>query len=212
LTFLDGWFWTFYVIALVPGVILHEVMHGFVANAFGDPTAKEAGRLTLNPIRHIDPFGTIILPGILVAASVLGFGGIVFGYAKPVPVNSSNLRSPRHQMLAVALAGPFTNLLLAGLGAVLIQAAQPVTFRTAQFAVAWVLLNVVVFVFNMLPLPPLDGSELIAWVLPGPARTVYRRISPYGFAILFVILFAFPAVLSGVMDPVIETLLGVLLG
>ena len=212
MTFFDGWFWTFYVIALVLGVILHEVMHGVVANAFGDPTAKEAGRLTLNPIRHIDPFGTIILPGILVAASALGTGGIVFGYAKPVPVNSSNLRNPRHQMLAVSLAGPFTNLLLAGLGALLIQAAQPVSFRTFQFAAAWVLLNVVVFVFNMLPLPPLDGSELVAWILPGPARTVYRRISPYGFAILFVILFAFPTVLSGVMDPVIETLLSVLLG
>jgi Zn-dependent protease len=211
LNLIDGWFWAFYVIALIPGIILHEVMHGVVANAFGDPTAKEAGRLTLNPIRHVDPFGTIILPGLLVAASAFGGTGIVFGYAKPVPVNSSKLRSPRHQMLAVALAGPFTNLVLAGIVALVIQAAQPVSFRPFQFAAAWVLINVFLFVFNMLPLPPLDGSELIAWVLPRPARTVYRRISPYGFAILFIVLFAFPTVLSGVMDPVIDTLLRVLI-
>jgi Zn-dependent protease len=208
----DGWTIAFFVIALVPGVILHEVMHGVVANAFGDPTAREAGRLTLNPIRHVDPFGTIVLPGILLALSAFGGTGIVFGYAKPVPVNSSRLRSPRNHMLLVALAGPFTNLVLAGIAALVIQAAQPVSFRTAEFVVIWVLTNVVLFVFNMIPLPPLDGSELIAWALPRRARAVYRRISPYGFAILFLLLFAFPTFLSGVMDPVIETLLRVLLG
>jgi Zn-dependent protease len=212
LTFIDGWFWTFYVIALVPGVILHELMHGVVANAFGDPTAKEAGRLTLNPIRHVDPFGTIILPGLLLAASAFGGSPIVFGYAKPVPVNSAKLGNPRTHMLLVALAGPFTNLVLAGLAAGVIQIAQPLGFRTAQFAFAWVLLNLVVFVFNMIPLPPLDGSELIAWALPRQARAVYRSLSPYGFAVLLLVLLAFPTVLSGVMNPVIETLLGVLLG
>jgi Zn-dependent protease len=207
----DGWTIAFFVIALVPGVILHELMHGVVANAFGDPTAKEAGRLSLNPIRHVDPFGTVILPGLLLAASAFGGPGIVFGYAKPVPVNSAKLRNPRPQMLLVALAGPFTNLILAAAAALAIQAAQPVAFRTAQFAVIWVLTNVVLFVFNMIPLPPLDGSELIASVLPGRVRAVYRSLSPYGFAVLFLVLLAFPTVLSGVMDPVIETLLRVLL-
>jgi Zn-dependent protease len=209
---LDGWMIAFFAIALIPGVILHEVMHGAVANAFGDPTAREAGRLTLNPIRHVDPFGTIILPGLLLAASALGGTGIVFGYARPVPVNPARLRNPRNHMLLVALAGPFTNLVLAGMAALVIQAVQPVGFRTAQLAVVWVLTNVVLFVFNMIPLPPLDGSELIAWALPRGPRAVYRRVSPYGFAILFVILFAFPTVLSGVMDPVIDTILRVLLG
>src|ERR687891_2391666 len=104
----DGWTAAFVILTLVPAVVLHEVSHAATAAAFGDPTARQAGRLTLNPIRHIDPFGTIILPGILVAASALGTGGIVFGYAKPVPVNSSNLRNPRHQMLALSVARPFT--------------------------------------------------------------------------------------------------------
>jgi Zn-dependent protease len=208
----DAWTIAFFIIALVPGVILHEVMHGVAANAFGDPTAKEAGRLTLNPIRHIDPFGTIILPGVLLAASALSGTGIVFGYAKPVPVNPTKLRSPRNQMLLVSLAGPFTNLALAGIAALLFQAAQPpVAFRIIHFAVIWVLTNLVLFVFNMVPIPPLDGSELIAWALPRRARVVYRSISPYGFPILFVILVAFPTVLSNVMDPVIDTLLRVLL-
>jgi Zn-dependent protease len=208
----DGWTIAFFVIALVPGVIFHELMHGVVANAFGDPTAREAGRLSLNPIRHVDPFGTIVLPGILLAASAVGGPGIVFGYAKPVPVNSAKLRNPRTHMLMVALAGPFTNLVLAGVAALLIQAAQPVSLRTAQLAVIWVLTNVVLFVFNMIPMPPLDGSELVAWALPRRARAVYRRLSPYGFAALFLLLVLFPTVLSGVMDPVIETLLRVLLG
>jgi Zn-dependent protease len=208
----DGWTIAFFVIALVPGVILHELMHGVVANAFGDPTAGEAGRLSLNPIRHVDPFGTIILPGMLLAASAIGGPGIVFGYAKPVPVNSGRLRNPRSHMLLVALAGPFTNLVLAGLAALLIQIVQPATLRTAQFAVIWVLTNVVLFVFNMIPLPPLDGSELIARVLPRRALAVYRSLSPYGFAVLFLLLLAFPTVLSGVMGPVIQTLLRVLLG
>jgi Zn-dependent protease len=209
---LDGWTIAFFVIALVPGVILHELMHGVVANAFGDPTARDAGRLSLNPIRHIDPFGTIILPGLLLAASAIGGPGIVFGYAKPVPVNSGKLRNPRTHMLWVALAGPFTNLALAGLAALVIQIAQPVDLRPAQLAVIWVLTNVVLFVFNMIPLPPLDGSELIAWALPRRARAVYRSLSPYGFAVLFLLLLAFPTVLSGVMDPIIETVLRVLLG
>jgi Zn-dependent protease len=208
----DGWIIAFFVIALVPGVILHELMHGVVANAFGDPTAREAGRLSLNPIRHVDPFGTIVLPGILLAASAVGGPGIVFGYAKPVPVNSAKLRNPRTHMLMVALAGPFTNLVLGGVAALLIQAAQPISLRTAQFAVIWVLTNVVLFVFNMIPMPPLDGSELVAWALPRRARAVYRRLSPYGFAVLFLLLVLFPTVLSGVMDPVIGTLLRVLLG
>jgi Zn-dependent protease len=209
---LDGWTIAFFVIALAPGVILHELMHGVVANALGDPTAREAGRLSLNPIRHIDPFGTIILPGLLLAASAIGGPGIVFGYAKPVPVNSGKLRNPRTHMLLVALAGPFTNLVLAGLAAALIQIAQPLGFRTAQLGVIWVLTNVVLFVFNMIPLPPLDGSELIAWVLPGKARAIYRSLSPYGFAVLFLLLLAFPTVLSRVMNPIIDTLFRALLG
>src|SRR4051794_5561177 len=141
--------------ALIPSVILHEIMHGVVALFFGDDTAKQAGRLTLNPIAHIDPFGTVILPAILVLV-----GATPFGWAKPVPVNLSRLRNPRNNGLLVSLAGPATTLTLVALAPVALRVFRP------EGDVREVLLflgfaNVILAVFNMIPIPPLDGSSLI---------------------------------------------------
>ena len=205
----DGWTAAFVILSLIPAVVLHEVSHAAVAAAFGDPTARQAGRLTLNPIRHVDPFGTVILPGLLILLALLGMGsGVVFGYAKPVPVNSAKLRRPRLHMLLVSLAGPVTNAILA-VGAVLaLRGTALVSFRTAQFLVVWILVNTVLTVFNLLPLPPLDGAELVAVALPDRLRTAWRGVAGrFGAVALLVILLAFPAVIDRVITPVVDALL-----
>src|SRR5919106_5915702 len=127
--------------------------------ALGDPTARQAGRLTLNPIRHVDPFGTVILPGLLIVLALLGTGsGVVFGYAKPVPVNSAKLRRPRLHMLLVSLAGPITNAVLAATAVLVLPGTTPLSFPTAPFLVVWIVVHTLLTVFNPLPMPPLDGS------------------------------------------------------
>ena len=205
----DGWTAAFVVLALVPAVVLHEVSHAAVASAFGDPTARQAGRLTLNPIRHVDPFGTVILPGLLILLALLGTGsGVVFGYAKPVPVNSAKLRRPRLHMLLVSLAGPVTNALLA-VGAVLVlRGTALLSFRTAQFLVVWIVINSVLTVFNLLPMPPLDGSELVAVALPDRLRAAWRGVAGrFGAVALLVILLTFPSVIDRLVTPVVDALL-----
>jgi Zn-dependent protease len=205
----DGWTAAFVVLALVPAVVLHEVSHAAVASAFGDPTARQAGRLTLNPIRHVDPFGTVILPGLLILLALLGTGsGVVFGYAKPVPVNSAKLRRPRLHMLLVSLAGPVTNALLA-VGAVLVlRGTALLSFRTAQFLVVWIVINSVLTVFNLLPMPPLDGSELVAVALPDRLRASWRGVAGrFGAVALLVVLLTFPAVIDRLVTPVVDALL-----
>jgi Zn-dependent protease len=174
----------------VPSIILHEISHGWVANAFGDDTAKRAGRLTLNPLVHIDPLGTLIVPALL---SLTSFG--VFGWAKPVPVNVGRLRSPRNEGLLVSLAGPATNAVLAAVfGVVFVQVVRsglPVgSTSTAQWsAVAQIvffasLLNVGLFVFNMIPIPPLDGSVLFERLLPARYWPTYLKYRQYTMPIL----------------------------
>lgn len=205
----DGWTAAFVVLALVPAVVLHEVSHAAVASAFGDPTARHAGRLTLNPIRHVDPFGTVILPGLLILLALLGTGsGVVFGYAKPVPVNSAKLRRPRLHMLLVSLAGPVTNALLA-VGAVLVlRGTALLSFRTAQFLVVWIVINSVLTVFNLLPMPPLDGSELVAVALPDRLRAAWRGVAGrFGAVALLVVLLTFPSVIDRLVTPVVDALL-----
>lgn len=159
----------YYVIALIIAIVTHEVAHGYVAYLCGDTTAKLAGRLTLNPIRHVDPFGSIILPGILLLS-----GLPTFGYAKPVPVNIQRLRRPRNQSVLVALAGPGVNLLWLGL-AVLVGHLTGCTwsgtcvgtpFLIVRLCVAFAVVNVSLAVFNLLPIPPLDGSALVERLLP----------------------------------------------
>jgi Zn-dependent protease len=214
LALLDGWGIGFIAGALLVGLVLHEFMHAATATAFGDPTAREAGRLTLNPIRHIDPFGTVILPGLLLLLAATGTGsGAVFGYAKPVPVRMGRLRRPRIHSLLVSLAGPATNLVLGLLGAVILRSlSTPVGPRVLQFLLLWILVNLVVGAFNVLPVPPLDGSEIIAAALPERLRRGwYGFVRQFGFVILLLILVAFPQVLDGMIRPILDFLVGVAL-
>jgi Zn-dependent protease len=204
---------------VVPSIILHEVSHGLVALWFGDDTAKRAGRLTLNPVPHIDPFGTIILPAILTLS-----GAGAFGYAKPVPVDVSRLRSPRNQGLVVSLAGPFTNLLLVAASVVWLRfVRRPSTLfsvindptRAAVvdrlvFYLGYV--NVILATFNMLPLPPLDGSAIVERLLPRRWWPTWLQIRQYAMPGLLIIVLLLPGVLNRVFAPALRlwgrTLLG----
>ena len=171
---------------IVPSIILHEVSHGWVANAFGDDTAKRAGRLTLNPIVHVDPVGTLIVPALL---SLAGAG--VFGWAKPVPVNTSRLHSPRNQGVLVSLAGPATNAVLAAISAVVfIKVIRPGLSAfggistSAQIVFYIGLVNVWLCIFNLIPIPPLDGSVLFERLLPARYWPTYLRYRQYTMPII----------------------------
>jgi Zn-dependent protease len=175
----------------VPSIILHEVSHGWVARAFGDDTAARAGRLSLNPFLHVDPVGTLIVPALLALG---GFG--VFGWAKPVPVNNARLRSPRNQGVLVALAGPATNALLAGIGAVLfIEFFRNTVLLTgvlslpAEIVFLFSLGNIGLMAFNLVPIPPLDGSVLFERLLPRRYWPTYLRIRPYTMMIVMGLVF-----------------------
>jgi Zn-dependent protease len=189
---------------VVPSIILHELAHGVTALAFGDDTAKRAGRLTLNPIRHIDPLGTLVLPGVLALA---GLGA--FGYAKPVPINPARMRSPRNDALVVSLAGPATNLALAGVSILVLRWARPAgTARLVDFVVAnfgvgalnstdrviYVLgfVNVTLAVFNALPIPPLDGSAVVARLLPPAALPAWYSFQRYAMPVLLLLVLLHP--------------------
>jgi Zn-dependent protease len=207
---LDGWGAVFAIITLLIGLVLHEVMHAATASMFGDPTAPNAGRLTLNPLRHLDPFGSVILPGALLILAVTGTGsGAVFGYARPVPVQIGRLRRPRIHSLAVSLAGPTTNLLLGLVGALVLRLlTAPVAPRLLQFLLVWVLVNLVVAAFNFLPVPPLDGSEMVAALLPEKLRSVwYGFVRQFGFIVLLVLLLLFPRVLDTLISPILDFLI-----
>lgn len=188
-------------------ITLHEAAHGYVARHFGDPTAYLAGRITLNPFKHIDLVGTILVPvGILVATTVLGGNGILFGWAKPVPVDFGRLRNPKADMLWVAAAGPFMNLVMA-LGWALIfkiTISLPETAYTMallQMANAGILINAVLMLLNLLPIPPLDGGRIAVSLLPGRLAWQFSRLEPYGFPILLIMLFT--GVLGAILWPAI---------
>jgi Zn-dependent protease len=178
---------------LLVAVILHEISHGVVALFYGDDTAKRAGRLTLNPIPHIDPVGSVLLPAMaILASSVSGYRVPILGWAKPVPVSPSRLRNPRPQMLFVGLIGPVTNFALM-IGSALVARSLPDTRGLDGHDVfaAFAAVNLFLGVFNLLPIPPLDGSSLIERVLPASALPTWYRIRPYGFLVLFLGLFYF---------------------
>ena len=182
-----------FIAVLVPSIILHEVAHGVVALRLGDPTARDAGRLTLNPVRHIDPFGSVILPAMLALARQN-----VFGWARPVPVNANRFAQPTRGMAVTALAGPATNLALCVLAARLgpfQQIGDSIAITSdamwARLVLGLMVVNAALAVFNMLPIPPLDGSRLLPLVLSDRGRMLYARISEYGFLILIVLIFVF---------------------
>lgn len=178
-------FYWFYFICLVPSVVLHEVSHGYVAYRFGDPTAKEQHRLTLNPLRHIDPFGTVILPALMV---LLHFPA--FGYAKPVPVNLRRLRKPRQQALWVSLAGPAVNVVLSAIAFVICRFAlsNGWSYNVLLFFIALGLVNLVLAVFNLIPIPPLDGSAIIERFIPARHLQQYYQLRARALPVLFICL------------------------
>lgn len=168
------------IAVFAPAIILHECAHGWVAYKLGDPTAKNAGRLTLNPLKHIDPFGTVILPLMLWLSGVTPFG-----WAKPVPVNPMNLAHPRRDMMWVGLAGPAVNVFLAVALSQFLRLDLLDTVRSiVQLAIV---INLFLAVFNMVPVPPLDGSRLVMGLLPYRYAYLYSRLEPYGIILVFLL-------------------------
>ena len=186
-------------------ITVHEVAHGWIALRLGDKTALMLGRLTLNPVRHIDPVGTILLPGLMLAIGT----GFIFGWAKPVPVTWENLRHPKRDMALVAVAGPLANLLMALMWAFIMKlgytlvapSAAWITQPLVYMGEVGVSINIVLMVLNLLPLPPLDGSRVIASVLPDRIVWKFNRIENYGFLILLLLLVT--GVLEGIMRPLV---------
>ena len=192
---------------LIVAIVFHEVAHGWMALMLGDPTAKEQRRLSLNPIRHVDPIGTLLVPGALAL-----FGGPIFGWAKPVPVNARRLNNPRYGMMAVAAAGPGTNLLLALIGAVLVGVFAGLAFDAGEALPDWavtaggtfILINVFLALFNLLPIPPFDGSHILGGLLPRRYARHWQKAQGLGmvfFIVLIAATWAFPD--SGIVENVV---------
>jgi Zn-dependent protease len=196
-----------WVMPVLLAITVHETAHGWVARRFGDKTAAMLGRLTLNPIKHIDPVGTILVPALMLLLP----GGFVFGWAKPVPVDWRNFKHPKRDMAWVAVAGPVSNLLMALLWALAARAALGmsadnwIALPLLFMGVAGIFINTILMVLNLLPLPPLDGGRVVTGLLPAPYAYQFARIEPYGFFILVALLVT--GVLSIVMWPVVKLFL-----
>ena len=198
-----------YAIPVLFAITLHEAAHGYAARHFGDNTAYMMGRITLNPLKHIDPVGTLLMPLILYFATS---GAFLFGYAKPVPVRFGHLRNPKRDMIWVALAGPGANLLQAllwGILSILLQGAGVEEYFFLQMCQGGLLVNVVMFAFNLFPLPPLDGGRILVGLLPYRQAELVSRIEPWGFFIVMALVIA--GVVSTLwMQPVMALTLGLL--
>ncbi|MFP4182022.1 MAG: site-2 protease family protein [Thiohalospira sp.] len=190
---------------LLFAIVVHEVSHGWAALALGDRTAEMLGRLSLNPVRHIDPFGTVILPlGLVITASLAGTPPFVFGWAKPVPVTWENLARPRRDMALVAVAGPLSNLAMALLWGLVAKGGYGLGSGMGDFLVLvgliGVVVNLVIGLLNLVPIPPLDGSRLVSAILPESAAATYNRAESWGVVALLLLL------VFGLLDPVLGPL------
>ena len=210
-----------WLVPLIIAIVFHEVAHGLVARRLGDPTAAQAGRLTLNPLRHVDPFGTLILPLLLALAHAP-----IFGWAKPVPVDFRRLRNPRRDMVLVAFAGPGMNLILALISTAIVAAtlwASPgADSPAAQFAVQnsinFVLINIFLAIFNLIPLPPFDGGHVVQGLLPPRAAVSFGKIGRYSLLVFIFLLLILPMIwpsadiVGRVVSPIVDSLARLLLG
>lgn len=181
-----------WILPVVFAITVHEVAHGWVAKKYGDNTASLLGRLTLNPLKHIDLFGTLIIPGLLLLSGT----GFIFGWAKPVPVDPRNFKNPRRDMAIVALAGPVSNMLMAvgwaltaRLGVMIGASTEAISLPLIYSGIAGISINLVLAMLNLLPIPPLDGSRILTGVLPNYWAWQYNRLERYGFIILLVLLY-----------------------
>jgi Zn-dependent protease len=203
-----------FALPVIFAITLHEAAHGYVARYFGDMTAAAAGRVTLNPLKHIDPIGTVLVPlAILLTSKLLGGGMILFGWAKPVPVNFGNLRRPKQDMLWVAAAGPGVNFVMAVFWALMIQLGHAlgndfVSAPLMLMGAAGVFINVILMALNLLPLPPLDGGRIAVSLLPVRQAMQYARLEPYGLFILLGLLFT--GVLGIILWPLISLFIGLI--
>lgn len=193
----------FYFFVIIPSAIIHEYAHGWVADRLGDPTARYAGRLTINPKAHIDPFGTIILPILLSLATM---GKFSFAYAKPVPYNPHNLKNQKWGPVLVALAGPLANLLLATAFAIVLRFVRVSDFGSILAIIVYA--NISLAVFNLVPIPPLDGSKILYAVLPNSAYQVRNFLEQYGTWLLLLFIFFF----SGALAPIVQLIFLFLVG
>ena len=197
-----------WVLPVLFAITVHETAHGWMALQLGDKTAMMLGRLTLNPLKHIDPLGTILIPGLMYMMA-----GFMFGWAKPVPITWQNLRQPKRDMVFVAAAGPVSNLIMAMLWTLVIRiglALGDAGLALVFMGVAGIFINCILMVLNLLPLPPLDGGRVMTGLLPGPMAYKFSRIEPYGFFILIGLMVT--GLLGVILWPVVEFFIGLMAG
>ena len=210
----------FFAISLVPALVVHELAHGWMAIRLGDHTPKLMGRMTLDPRRHIDPFGSLVVPGLLLLPVLFGRPGVPFGYAKSMPVDRSNLRDPDRHGIWIALMGIVANLLLAVPAAVAYRftgaAVGPLGPELGgplpEFLYVWVFTNVLIGVFHIMPIPPLDGARIVAVFLPPRARSLFESWEPYGGIFVLVIFFIIPAPVFSIVSAIVGGVLRLLVG